>query len=368
MAEFPAPESLEDLGPRFRDWLAGRRPEASSLEVGAFEIPQSGFSAKTVFVPVRSVQGGREVEEKVVLRLESPEPAIYPQQAPGLDVEIEIQYRAMEKLHATGKLPLADLVGYEADPAVLGAPFFVMEYRGGNVMVENPPYTQEGFFFEAAPADRRAMIEAGLQALACFHDIDWQEAGFAWLLPTGESGTMARQVRLWEDYARRELGTRHHPELEVAFDWLHAHLPETELPGLSWGDSRPGNIIFRGNEILCLTDFENIAIAPTSIDLGWWLMFDRSQHESVGAARLEGEPTRQEQVAIYAEAAGIPLPDTTFGEIFAGARYAAIVVRVMNRLVQRGQMPEDNEIWLHNPASVALQGLLAEYGIGTERD
>ncbi len=85
-------------------------------------MPQSGFSAKTVFVPVHHVAEGQAQEAKVVLRMESPEPAIYPKQTPELDVEIDIQYRAMEALHRTGAVPLAPLIGYEADPQILFEP------------------------------------------------------------------------------------------------------------------------------------------------------------------------------------------------------------------------------------------------------
>jgi hypothetical protein len=34
------------------------------------------------------------------------------------------------------------------------------------------------------------------------------------------------------------------------------------------------------------------------------------------------------------------------------------LVRVMNRIVERGFMPPDHEIWLKNPASFALADLL----------
>jgi len=331
--------------------------------LGAFEMPQSGFSAKTVFVPIHHVADGEAQEAKVVLRMESPEPAIYPKQTPELDVEIDIQYRAMEALHRTGAVPLAPLIGYEADAQILGTPFFAMEFIGGDVMIENPPYTQEGFFADATPARRREIITEGLSMVAQFHTIDWQEAGFHWLLPPGEQGTLRRQLRLWKDYATRELQGRVHPLLAKSFAWLERHAPADLPAGLSWGDSRPGNIIFGNKGPLCITDFENIAVAPVGIDLGWWLMFDQSQHEAVGIERLDGEPTRDEQREIYAAAAGIVTPDTQWFEIFAGARYAAIVVRVMNRLVERGDLPADHNIWIENPAADTLNQLLDTYQV-----
>ena len=64
---------------------------------------------------------------------------------------------------------------------------------------------------------------------------------------------------------------------------------------------------------------------------------------------------------MYAAAAGCAVPDTTFHEVFAAARYSAIVVRVMNRAVERGLMPADHTIWLDNPSTICLAHLLDEH-------
>jgi len=349
---------VEKLREPFERWLAARWSDAEDLRVEALASPKSGFSALTLVAPVRFRRGGREHEEKVVLRVESPDPAIYPQQAPGLDVEVEIQYRVMQGLASSGRAPLAGLVGYEPDASVLGAPFFAMEYVAGEVAVENPPYTQQGFFVDAAPDERRRMVENGLAALAALHAIDWRGAGLDWLVAPGARPDFARQLEIWRGFAERERAGREHPVLSAGFEQLGTALPEGLVSRFSWGDSRLGNIIFRDGGVACLTDFENAAIAPAEIDLGWWLMFDRTMHESVGVARLPGEPTREEQRAYYARCAGRDPGDTQLYEVFAAVRYSAIVVRVMNRAVARGFLPADQTIWLTNPASAALADLL----------
>jgi aminoglycoside phosphotransferase (APT) family kinase protein len=351
-------EQNQALRAPFEAWLAKRWPSASDLTVLPFESPRSGFSAKTLFAPVHYRHDGERVEERVVLRVENPEPAIYPVQAPGLDVEIEIQYRVMQGLHAVGGIPLAELIGYEPDPSVLGAPFFAMRHVRGNVATENPPYTKEGFFVDASPASRRAMVESGLRILADVHRIDWRAAGFDWLVPRGTTPGLETQLELWERYGRRELRDRVQPVFDEGVRWLRAHLPSGLESRLSWGDSRMGNILFDGDRPAAITDFENAAIAPAEIDLGWWLMFDRTQHEVVSAERLPGEPTREEQRDFYYAAAGRDLGDTHYFEVFAAMRYAAIVVRVMNRAEQRGLVPADHPIWLANPASQCLADLL----------
>jgi len=48
--------------------------------------------------------------------------------------------------------------------------------------------------------------------------------------------------------------------------------------------------------------------------------------------------------------------------VFAAARYAAIVVKVMNRSVARGQLPPDHTIWLDNPVTPCLAELLHHTG------
>ena len=338
-------------------WLAERLP-AEAVEVGEIARLAGGYSAETLRVEARV--GGRP--ERFVLRREMPEPSVYPVQAPGLDVEVEIQWRAMSGLARVSKVPLAPLVGFERDAAVLGAPFFVMGFVDGQVPPVAPPYASAGFFAEATPEERRRLIEDGLAVLAQVHAVDWQAAGFGWLVPPGGTPGARAQLALWERYAERELGGREHPLLARGLAWLHAHAPPASRLAVSWGDARPGNMIWRDFRCVCVTDFENVAVAEAELDLGWWLMFDRWSHECFGAPRLPGEPTRDEQRDFYARCAGRPVADTRWYEIFAAARYCAIVVRVMNRSVARGELPADQRIWLDNPASTCLAQLLNETG------
>lgn len=341
-------------------WLAARLPGAEAVRLGALRRLSGGYSAETIVLEAQVRRGGTERSERYVLRREMPEPAVYPVQAPGLDIEIEIQWRTMAALAEHSRVPLAPLIGFERDASVIGAPYFVMGFVDGVVPGVMPPYAAAGFFAEAKPEERRRLVEDGLRVLAEVHALDWRAAGFGWLTPPGIRPGSERQLSLWREYAERELAGRQHPLMSEAFAWLHANLPrerEEELV-LSWGDSRLGNMIWRDFRCVCATDFENVAIAPRAFDLGWWLMFDRWSHEAMGGVpRLAGEPTRDEQRAHYEMCAGISLGDTHYYEVLAAARYCAIVVRVMNRSVARGEMPADQRVWLENPATVCLAEL-----------
>jgi aminoglycoside phosphotransferase (APT) family kinase protein len=357
MSEVEAvPEHLAPLGP----WLEVRLADADAVELLGVRKASSGFSADTTMVDVVVTRGGIPNDERYVLRTESPEPPIYPVQVPGWAVEIELQYRVMDALGRHADVPVAPLIGYEADAGVLGAPFFVMGFVEGQVPVEDPPYTTSGFFLDVAPADRTRMIEHGLATLARVHELDWRAARLEWLAPAGTTPGLEAQLALWEEYSRVELRDRAHPLVDRAFAWLRAERPRCSPIGLCWGDPRPGNIIWRDATPACVTDFEAASIAPPELDLGWWLMFDRTMHEGAGIARPAGDPSREEQVRVYEAASGRTVPDARWFEICAATRYCAIVVRVMNRAVDRGLMPEEHTIWRENPAVTALESLLAE--------
>jgi aminoglycoside phosphotransferase (APT) family kinase protein len=256
-------------------------------------------------------------------------------------------------------VPIAPLVGFEQDASVLGRQFFVMGFVDGEVPKVSPSYTTSGFFAEATPAQRRAMVTDGLRRLAQIHAVDWRD-GFGWLVPPGAEPGTAHQLALWEAFLRRELGERAHPTVDRALAWLHANVPAGEPTSVTWGDGRLGNIIWRDFRCACLTDFENVAVASPDQDLGWWLMFDRWSHETFGAPRLPGEPSLDEQREIYAGFAEHDVSDTRFHEIFAALRYCAIIVRVANRSAARGQPMASETFWRDNPVSSLLAAMLDE--------
>ena len=354
----PQPTDTDSIREPFRLWLAALWPDVEDLEIGDFGGAATGYSAQTLIVPVSYKRDGSRVDDKVVLRIENQGPPIYPPQTPELNVEIDIQYRAMQAVGGACKIPLAPLLAYEGDASILGAPFFVMGFIEGEVPVLEPLYTQAGFFFDGTPAERRHMIEAGIGVMAEIHTVDWQRAGLDWLVPTGVTPGTLQQIDVWERYLRAALGRRENPVTDKALTWLRANLPSEEEITLSWGDARPGNIIWQNFEPACITDWENVSIATPLLDLGWWLMFDRTCHDTVGAERLPGEPSLDEQRDYYAKITGRDVRNVDYYVLLAAVRYVGIITRMMNLYVEQGKLPADQTIWINNPPQMIATELV----------
>ncbi len=341
-------------------WLSQRWPSCKDVVVDNLSSPKaSGYSNETVFFRAHWREGGERHERRYVARIEPAQEPIFPDQTAVSMPSVEVQFRTMEAVAAASTVPLAGRVGFESDRRFLGRPFFVMDFVEGDVLTDNPLYTiQPGFFMEAAPAQRRRLVENGLSVLVDLHHIDWTHAGLDWLVPAAASPGLGRQLEIYHRYAHHALKGRTHAILSAGLEWLARELPAEGEVRLSWGDARPGNMIFANFECAAVTDWEGVAIAPADLDLGWWLMFDRFAHECAGVERLEGEPTREEQRAMYAAKAGRACGDTHYFEVFAALRFAAVMIVNCDRMTAAGQLAASIPMAVHNPASQILAGLL----------
>lgn len=357
-------------GDRLQAWMTGRLDaEASGVSVTDLDIPvATGFSNETVFFTARWADGEGPHEERFVARIEPADGGLFPVQTPAASVSVELQHRIMSHLAdpTTGAdpaaAPMPTTLGYENDPAVLGQPFFVMRFIDGVVPSDHPRYSQEGFLVdEATPAQRSRMVRTGLEAMAAIHAVDWQAAGLGWLDADGSgSPTHRTQLALYRRYVDDELAGREHLVLARALDWLDANDPADDRIGLSWGDARLGNIIWNDYRPVAVVDWEACALSPTEADLGWWLMFDRQSFDDVGAARMEGFPTRTEMIAHYESVSGRDVRDPHYWEVFATMRFCAIFVRLADRLVAAGLVPADRSPFAENHVTAALATLLDE--------
>src|SRR5690606_7718423 len=108
-------------------------------------------------------------------------------------------------------------LAYCEDPAVIGAPFYVMERRRGIIIRRRPP---KGMVIDEAAA--RRLSTALIDGLAELHGLDIRAAGLADL--GKPEGYARRQVegwtRRWEAAKTDEVAT-----LDAVAAWLAAELP-----------------------------------------------------------------------------------------------------------------------------------------------
>jgi aminoglycoside phosphotransferase (APT) family kinase protein len=190
------------------------------------------------------------------------------------------------------------------DPAVIGAPFYVMEMvRGVPLALELPPELDE-------PAQRGRIADELIDALVELHGVDWQAAGLEGFgKPTGY---LERQVRrflgLWEHNRTREL-----PVVEEVASWLSANMPQSGPATIVHGDYRLGNTMYEERapaRLTAILDWEMATIGDPLADVGYMLMMwpqaddPPTALELQSLTRLPGFPTRTQLIERYEQRSG----------------------------------------------------------------
>jgi aminoglycoside phosphotransferase (APT) family kinase protein len=204
------------------------------------------------------------------------------------------------------------------DPAVLGAPFYVMEEVIGHVVTSAMPHGLD------TPEERLRTAHELIDALVEVHGVDWRAAG---LEGFGKpDGYLERQLRrflgLWEHNKTREI-----PEVEVVGEWLKRNLPVSPAATVVHGDYRLGNVLLAPEppaRIATILDWEMSTIGDPLADLGYFctLYVERDdpslgKFELTGVTRAEGFPTRAELVARYEEKSGRSMTDIRWYQTLA---------------------------------------------------
>jgi len=348
-------------GPAFEQWFASRYPARSDVTVTDIDIPVStGFSNETVFLDLSWTEDAASHSQRYVARIEPGSGALFPAQTSQCGVSVEVQHRAMEAVGAHCDAPVPELLGYEADTSIIGQPFFVMGFTDGRIPADQPRYSEEGFLVdEATPEERHRMVESGLEAMGQIHNIDWRTAGLDWLDTSGTAEPSTKvQLDLYRASTLAELNGREHPVLDTAFAWLYENDPQDDRVGLSWGDSRLGNVIWQDYKPAAVVDWEACALSPTEADVGWWLMFDRMSFDEPGNARMEGFPTREEMIEIYERVSGREVRSPRYWEIFATMRFCAIFIGLADRMVDTGVVPAEMNMSVANMVTQSLADYL----------
>jgi aminoglycoside phosphotransferase (APT) family kinase protein len=140
------------------------------------------------------------------------------------------------------------------DPAVIGAPFYVMEQIDGHVVTSTMPPALD------TPEDRRRIGEELVDALVEVHAVDWRAAGLEGFgKPTGY---LERQLRrflgLWEHNRTREI-----PAVEAVGEWLRAGAVAVGV-----GSPLMGDALGAGGDLRALAERARAVCAAAETEAG----------------------------------------------------------------------------------------------------
>ena len=127
--------------------------------------------------------------------------------------------------------------------------------------------------------------------------------------------------RIYRQYARDP-----HPALELAMAWLADNAPARQQTCLVHGDYRLGNVIFDGQGLVSVLDWELAHLGDPMEDLGY--IFVQAWRFGRVELPLGGLAGREPFLAAYEKAGGFcPTPDALrYWEIFGNFKWAVITI------------------------------------------
>lgn len=341
---------LDAIAAGLANWLPARLGADGPVTVTDAHLPtNNGLSSVTLLFTAAWRHDGEDHERRFVGKL-TPEAESFPVFP---NYNLRMQHDVMAAVGAASEVPIPPLVGIEESDDAIGSPFLLMEHVDGRIPEDNPPYVFTGWLYDAAPAERRGVQDATIELLAKIHAIPWSR--FPRLAPSGPDPLRAHvdKTRAYYEWTRRTDGLRI-PVLDNAFEWLEANWPsQPGAPVLSWGDSRPGNVIYDGTTPKAVLDWEMAALGPREIDLAWLIFIHRFFQDLAEAASLPGLPDllcRDDVVEKYRELTGHQVRDLDWYLVYAALRHGVVMSQIWRRMIHFGEVeaPDDpNHYVLH---------------------
>lgn len=227
------------------------------------------------------------------------------------------------------------LIGLCEDPAVLGAPFYVMERIAGIIPRKNLPRE-----LQLDRAATRALCLSVIDRLIELHAVDVNATGLAAL---GKGvGYPKRQIDGWSERWDKAK-TWNVPSFDRVKAWLKERTPTDSATTVIHNDFRFDNVVLDAQEpsrVIGVLDWELATIGDPLMDLGAALAYwvEAGDDFVIRAMRrqpthLPGMLTRREVIEYYAAKSGRgrAVDDFAFYEVYGLFRVAVIVQQIYYR-------------------------------------
>tara|TARA_A100001037_G_scaffold192417_1_gene172142 strand:- start:372 stop:1451 length:1080 start_codon:yes stop_codon:yes gene_type:complete len=244
---------------------------------------------------------------------------------------VDREYKVISALQDTG-VPVPKSYALCEDDAVIGTPFYIMEFVEGRVLWE--PQLPG-----MASGERSDIYDAMNSVIARLHGVDVEAVG---LSEFGRPGSfVARQIRRW---SRQYLESGEEPieELNRLCEWLPENLPDRDETTVVHGDYRIDNMIFYSHEarVVAVLDWELSTLGDPVGDFAYHVMQWRLPPHIFHGLRgvdLEslGIPSEEDYVSAYCERTGRDeIPHWDFYMAYCMFRLSAILHGILVRVRQ----------------------------------
>ena len=323
--------------------------------VTAYDVGAAGFSNETVFFTATWKEHGVDIERNLVLRKPRTTVNFFPV------YDIDFQYRMLQALQDSA-VPVPAPMWFERDSTHLGAPFYVMERIPGTVPSDGPPTGIHGggYFYEASQSNRLELWRNSIIALAAVHQIDPDTVQLPFrATPRTVREAVDAQIATIESWLRFAT-TKPIPAIDTALEVIGRATPQDSDIVLCWGDAKPGNLVYRGPDVVGVLDWEMAFLGCPEMDVMYWIITDEVSAATFDVSRLPGCPGRQETLRIYEEFSGRKLVDLEFHELLQTLRLAVLLVLADRVVTEMGIAEYFPENWsTNNPPYRKLLDLAA---------
>jgi aminoglycoside phosphotransferase (APT) family kinase protein len=236
------------------------------------------------------------------------------------------EYRILDAIKDEPVSIARPLLGCE-DPAVFGAPFYLMDRIDGVPVRSGIPEA-----WTRHPEGQPQALEQLVDALVAIHAVDWDGCGLGDLAHAGPY--LERQIGRWMSQLA-SYGGRPLPLADRVAAWLGDDLPPDQPPALAHGDYKLDNVLFAETappDLLAVVDWEMASIGDPLVDLAWAMIFHPGPEGTMplGVAGNFGfdrsrVPTRASLLERYRERSGRDVAGMDWYDVFSRWKLAIVL-------------------------------------------